>query len=398
MTSKNNNTTDSIKRLKSDPNSDSWLCKCGAVTTTNAVCRVKKCQLGRRRSTELNDKIKNKITESKEKGRLTAIEFYAGIGGMHQAMIKSESRIDVLAAYDINESAVLSYANNFVSSVFTLDLLKMTSSELNYFEADLWTMSPPCQPYTRQGARAGDKDNRSNSFFTIMNLIPTLNKKPKSILIENVLGFETSKTHSYLTELLTSQGYHIQTHLINSHQLGIPNSRPRVYIIAELTAIERKFIAPKEESVPIGIFLKDVLHEGDDSELLVSKEKLLKGLIHFDVCTLDSLRSGCFTKSYFRHAKGSGSVLIQNGTLSSFIEARDTFREGRTSSDFVSKFKIRHFSPTEVQTLLGFPENFKFPESLTNGQQYKLLGNSLSVDVVACLISYLQEGLLSVGN
>ena len=57
------------------------------------------------------------------------------------------------------------------------------------------------------------------------------------------------------------------------------------------------------------------------------------------------------------------------------------------------KAKPRFLTPDEIARLHGFPmdENnvFEFPRSVSRMQQYRLLGNSLSVDVVAKLLSNL---------
>ena len=50
---------------------------------------------------------------------------------------------------------------------------------------------------------------------------------------------------------------------------------------------------------------------------------------------------------------------------------------------------MRYFTPREVAALHGFPPSFGFPPHVTRLQAYALLGNSLSVDVVASLLEWL---------
>ena len=52
-----------------------------------------------------------------------------------------------------------------------------------------------------------------------------------------------------------------------------------------------------------------------------------------------------------------------------------------------------YFTPAEVARLHGFPESFAFPEHVTTLQRYALLGNSLSVDAVAPLLTHLLADL-----
>ncbi len=39
--------------------------------------------------------------------------------------------------------------------------------ELDNYLADIWTLSPPCQPYTQGGKQEGGKDTRASSLHRI---------------------------------------------------------------------------------------------------------------------------------------------------------------------------------------------------------------------------------------
>lgn len=96
-----------------------------------------------------------------------------------------------------------------------------------------------------------------------------------------------------------------------------------------------------------------------------------------DVVFPDSKRCCCFTKSYYRYIKGTGSLLAT-------IQASS---KGNTLPK--AKLRLRYFTPREVANLHSFPEDFHFPQDVCLRQCYALLGNSLSVGVVAPLFSYL---------
>lgn len=48
-------------------------------------------------------------------------------------------------------------------------------------------MSPPCQPFTRQGLKKGLEDPRSQPLTHILKILPQLTKL-KYLLVENVKG------------------------------------------------------------------------------------------------------------------------------------------------------------------------------------------------------------------
>ena len=62
--------------------------------------------------------------------------------------------------------------------------------DLSKHNADVWLMSPPCQPYTVLNENAkGHTDPRATSFHHLFfTLLPQL--QPQYILIENVAGFK----------------------------------------------------------------------------------------------------------------------------------------------------------------------------------------------------------------
>ncbi|KAL7443095.1 hypothetical protein ACHAXH_008619 [Discostella pseudostelligera] len=71
---------------------------------------------------------------------------------------------------------------------------RLTVEELQSHSADIWCMSPPCQPHTRQHSNQHkeSEDTRSKSFLHLCKLLCDMeeNTLPKLILLENVIGFE----------------------------------------------------------------------------------------------------------------------------------------------------------------------------------------------------------------
>lgn len=104
-----------------------------------------------------------------------------------------------------------------------------------------------------------------------------------------------------------------------------------------------------------------------------------------DICTADSTNSMCFTKSYSRYIEGTGSVYcpMTRKELQNEISVIE-----RTDDNLALKraLRLRFFSPTEVARLMSFPSSFSFPNSVTEKQRYKLLGNSINVGVVSELV------------
>jgi tRNA (cytosine38-C5)-methyltransferase len=54
-----------------------------------------------------------------------------------------------------------------------------------------------------------------------------MTRPPSHLLLENVVGFDTSDMHALLLQRLQAAGYHVAEFILTPLQYGIPYSRPR---------------------------------------------------------------------------------------------------------------------------------------------------------------------------
>ncbi|KDO61671.1 hypothetical protein CISIN_1g016377mg [Citrus sinensis] len=310
------------------------------------------------------------------------------------------------------------------------------------YGAHAWLLSPPCQPYTRQGLQKQSSDARAFSFLKILELIPHTVKPPHMLFVENVVGFETSDTHAKMIEILANSDYLTQEFILSPLQFGVPYSRPRYFCLAkrkplsfrcqllnnqllrspspllgndDMTVITKhdqpddSWDKLLESCDPVERFL-EFSNSGDQvntetgflstgtaavddfgaAEETVEVDRCVS-IDHFlvplslierwgsamDIVYPDSKRCCCFTKSYYRYVKGTGSLLAT-------VQPKN---KGKASS--LKEQHLRYFTPREVANLHSFPGDFQFPHHLSLRQRYALLGNSLSIAVVAPLLQYL---------
>ncbi|CAF0989811.1 unnamed protein product [Brachionus calyciflorus] len=214
---------------------------------------------------------------------LRILELYSGIGGMHCAFSLSEIHGKVIAAVDINPHANSVYKHNFKETKIlqkTIEGIKI--EEYDRLNFDCILMSPPCQPFTRQGNQNGSTDNRAQSFLSLIDIIPKLKKKPKFILMENVKGFDQDEARNIFVKMLKSENYFFQEFLLSPIQFGIPNSRLRYFMIARLD-VPFNFQTSEE----ITSVLPDKTHEWIDeinSKLVFDLVKLKKDLNKKEEC------------------------------------------------------------------------------------------------------------------
>ena len=285
---------------------------------------------------------------------LRVLELYCGIGGCSAALPRG---VDVVAAIDINTAALEVYRRNFPHLALPVNLDFVSSDDLDRSAADLWWLSPPCQPFTVRGLRRDTEDRRTRSFLRVIDCLGEC--RPTYLALENVPGFRGSGTHTHLRSVLDDLGYEVQEILLCPTELGIPNRRQRLFLVAGLAPLQ-----PLRQSWHALSPLETFLDRQPSAGLWVERDLTNRYREALSIVNPQkpSAVASCFTSAYGRSPVRSGSYL-------------------ETASG------PRRFSPEEILRLLGFPSDFSLPPDLTTHKAWRLVGNSLSVPAVRHVLS-----------
>ena len=238
----------------------------------------------------------------------------------------------------------------------------------NKIKIDLLIGGSPCQGFSFAGKHLNFQDDRSKLFFEYVRLLNEV--KPKYFLLENVKMKKES-------EDIISQYLGVSPIAINSSTLSAQN-RQRLY----WTNI------PVSQPEDKGIKLKDILEDG-----LVDRDK--------SHCLDANYWKGGNLKSYFeKHRRqlvfetdpsvviaqrprgdNKGGIKALNGktpTLSSCSWEQNNFLV------HADDLKWRKLSPIECERLQTVPDNYT--NHVSNTQRYKMLGNGMTVDVIAHIL------------
>jgi len=396
------------------------------------------------------------------------IEFFSGIGGMRygveqalQQLAESASaadqssssissrnrlKLESCEAYEISLHANRTYAHNFQekcsaakqktskasktsSSNTPIPKFSVTTKLVEQLKpadldgaADLWTLSPPCQPFTTtKGAKQLDADDKRNAGIKgLMNVLKVIHQKPKWILLENVKGFVGSQVLSMWYDTLVQCGYSWKEYLLSPTQVGVPNHRTRYYIICEHNS-KRWNNSSSEKGTfstglpgilegngaadgsvptcqPLSTYVQ-CLKVDDRQPYLLSDDTLRKDWAkELSFVTPEDSITYCFTAAYGRILhKASGSLLLMPAKNSSLTTATSTnspspsaVTESSTSTrgsedNNMLRYagRVRRFTPKELLSIFGFPSDLTFPNDIPLEHQYKLIGNSVNVTVVS---------------
>lgn len=289
---------------------------------------------------------------------MRALELYAGIGGFAAA---ARYRAEIVCAIEQSNVALSVYEENFPHPTLEKNIAGLSLDDFASFDADLWWLSPPCQPFTKRGLRGDVDDLRTKSFLRVCGAIADV--RPRAVAMENVPGFEFSAAHAALVEAL--RGYRIVERVLCPTELGIPNRRARYYLAAAREPERVRDFELEVKVRPLASFL-DFMRTREREPLKVSPDKLARyrdAMSILDPAKDPSAIASCFTSAYGRSPAKSGSFLVEG--------------EG-----------ARRFSPRELLRLFGFPDDFVLPE-LKPERAYALIGNSLNVYAVRAVLSAL---------
>ena len=432
------------------------------------------------------------------KSSIRMIEFFSGIGGMRISIEKAlnwrnnnnhKSKVDYQLercfAYDISLHANRVYSHNFGGqddTVCTKLVEQLKVEQIRKMNANLWTMSPPCQPFTSNASNKKQLDNddkRCNGLKGIMRLLVelTFEEKPKWIFLENVKGFATSQMCSLFCECLDNNGYSYKSYLLSPISLGIPNHRKRFYILGtkkkisndsnnNTAAIERnttihdhtsfvnsvaannssfvadgcsiRTIKPKTISRYLDPTLLQSSNNNFSDESILRQYRVPKSILekswskNLGIVTSRDTQTHCFTAGYGRiYHKSTGSLLLtpnhgcddngngNNNNDNNNNNNENTDDDSGNYSEAVAidrtdmlkyENRLRRFTPNELLKLFGFIniddgdgdadddgndtnddrnlDQFEIPTTIVPSleQRYKLIGNSINVNVVTQLL------------
>jgi DNA (cytosine-5)-methyltransferase 1 len=175
---------------------------------------------------------------------LTAIDLFAGAGGLSLAAINSG--VEIRAAVENDSHAVATYKLNILpissfpiqveaSDIRNVDWAAiMRSAELSRGECDILLGGPPCQGFsTHRINGAGIGDPRNELLLTYFEALQTV--RPRSFLVENVTGILWQRHSSHIRAFLDgckAAGYSVyEPVVLNARDYGVPQNRKRVFIL-----------------------------------------------------------------------------------------------------------------------------------------------------------------------
>ncbi len=249
---------------------------------------------------------------------------------------------------------------------------------------DLLVGGSPCQSFSNMGYRKGLDDARGTLFFNYATLISDV--KPKAFIYENVPGMlmiDKGETWKRILRIFNELRYRCSFAILDSAQYGIPQHRPRLYVVGIRDDLADK---PFEFPTPIGCA----------TTMFSYLEKEVDAKYYFKEIGYRFVTTHTGRARINREIIGTQRANQQFNWNGDFVfEALDMakHKEAIANGAKVGRWNcqtglIRKLTPRECLNLMGFGE---FNIVVDDHAMWRQSGNSMVVSVLEAIIKKLKS-------
>lgn len=360
------------------------------------------------------------------------IDLCAGIGGIRRGYELAGCFRNVLSA-EIDKNACLTYKHLYGEDAMNDITTEEFKKKVDDTEYDILLAGFPCQAFSRAGKKEGFMDKtRGTLFFDIAEIISR--SHPKAFMLENVdnlITHEKGQTfHTIIDVLVNDLNYKVigvtrdengklvydaRSFVRNSKNFGVPQNRPRVYIMG----FSRDYYGdavdslpntlPEKRKTPIYNDLNDLLEMNADDKYFLSSgyvETLERHKARHEgkgngfgyrIVNLPEIEHPISNAILATGGSGKERNLVldpKEGVAGKIVPSKQTPLNDKG---------IRAMTPREWGKLQGFVnyafldkdgnDAFSFPEKLADGPRYKQFGNAVTIPAVEEMAKFMKKCL-----
>lgn len=360
------------------------------------------------------------------------IDLCAGIGGIRRGYELAGCFRNVLSA-EIDKNACLTYKHLYGEDAMNDITTEEFKKKVDDTEYDVLLAGFPCQAFSRAGKKEGFMDKtRGTLFFDIAEIISR--SHPKAFMLENVdnlITHEKGQTfHTIIDVLVNDLNYKVigvikdengklvydaRSFVRNSKNFGVPQNRPRVYIMGfsrdhygdSVDSLPNTL--PEKRKTPIYNDLNDLLEMNAPDKYFLSSgyvETLERHKARHEgkgngfgyrIVNLPEIEHPISNAILATGGSGKERNLVldpKKGIAGKIVPSKQTPLNDKG---------IRAMTPREWGKLQGFVnyafldkdgnDTFSFPEKLADGPRYKQFGNAVTIPAVEEMAKFMKKCL-----
>lgn len=161
-----------------------------------------------------------------------AVDLFCGAGGLSYGL--QLAGIKTAAGVDNDASCKYPFETNIGADFECKDVKELTSTQvLNWFNgADISILAgcAPCQPFSTYSNSRKSIDDRWSLLWEFYRIVDET--RPDIVSMENVPGLSKQPIWEEFVRELKKIGYHIDWQIVNCSQIGLPQNRRRLVMLA----------------------------------------------------------------------------------------------------------------------------------------------------------------------
>ncbi len=185
---------------------------------------------------------------SNKNRKIKVLDLFAGAGGFGLGFRLASDRYKLICSLEIDKWAVetLKANNAEKQKIIHNDIINFKTPEKILTacptKPDVIIGGPPCQGFSIAGPAKDVKDPRNSLFKSFAQWVDVL--EPKVFVMENVRGLLTRKNEKgkrvieIIEKTFNSIGYTIAIWELNAANYGVPQKRPRIFVVGNRFGIE----------------------------------------------------------------------------------------------------------------------------------------------------------------
>lgn len=312
---------------------------------------------------------------------IRALDLFCGAGGSSWGA--REAGVEIVAAFDLWPLAGEAHDANFPEAEFIpgrLEEVDVDALVKRLGPIDLILASPEC---TNHSPAKGNKPRCEQSKETAFQVVRFAEAfKPRWVVIENVVNMRKWTRYAEFKAALEKLGYKLQEQILNSAHFGVPQSRRRLFLVADKQQMPPKVTPRKAEAKQVadivdlnGAYRWTPLRKPTRAKATL--ERAERGF-----ATLGETKP--FLLVYYGSDGGGGWQRLNRPLRT--ITTVDRF--ALVKPDAEHGHVMRMLQVPELQAAMGMPPKMKF-ETGTRRERIKMIGNAVCPPVMKRVVQSL---------
>jgi|SRR5579872_402609 len=312
--------------------------------------------------------------------RLKAFDLFCGVGGSSRGAVTAG--VDVVGAIDMWDLARATYLDNFPHTKFYQARCESLHPKLIKEEIgkiDLLLASPECTSHTcAKGSSPRSEKSRATA-FEVVRFARVF--KPRWIVVENVVHMRSWRRFNTWLWSLQQLGYETRLQVLNAADFGVPQTRRRLFITADLQGIPPVIKPGKIARIPIAELIES--DNGFPCSPLRSRGRAKPTLARAQRAIRSLGPCEPFLIVYYGSDAAGGWQRLDRPLRT--ITTVDRFGYVRPTKN---GHELRMLQVPELKAAMGFPAEHDISQG-TRRERIKLIGNAVCPPVIRAVIEAL---------